>query len=116
MLFENYHLFDFKVEIDGQSRCYGIPTRMNGSSSKLGQLTDRGLKRFVYTNDFGDNWEHTLTIEATGDADPGHEYPRIVNGARCAPPQGVGGIPGFEKFIDAIAKLRHPARKRLIEC
>ncbi|HEY5797419.1 MAG TPA: plasmid pRiA4b ORF-3 family protein [Bosea sp. (in: a-proteobacteria)] len=78
-------------------------------------LTDRGLKRFAYTYDFGDNWEHTLTIEAIGDADPGLDYPRFLDGARRAPPEDVGGIPGFEEFVEAMAKPRHPERKRLIE-
>ncbi|MET3889072.1 hypothetical protein ABIE41_000148 [Bosea sp. OAE506] len=121
MLFENYHLFDFTIEIDGQSRRYGIPDPdgwiklSDAKNTKLGPLTNRGLKRFAYTYDFGDNWEHTLTIEATGDADPGLDYPRFVDGARRAPPEDVGGIPGFEEFVEAMAKPRHPERKRLIE-
>lgn len=121
MLFENYHLFDFTIEIDGQSRRYGIPDPdgwiklSDAKNTKLGLLTDRDLKRFAYTYDFGDNWEHTLTIEAIGDADPGLEYPRFVDGARRAPPEDVGGIPGFEEFVEAMAKPRHPECKRLIE-
>lgn len=55
MLFENYHLFDFTVEMDGQSRRYGIPDPdgwiklSDAKNTKLGPLTDRGLKRFAYT-------------------------------------------------------------------
>ena len=56
-----------------------------------------------------------FTIEAIGDADPGLDYPRFVDGAHRAPPEDVGGIPGFEEFVEAMAKPRHPERKRLIE-
>lgn len=37
-------------------------------------MIDRGLKRFAYIYDFGDNWEHALMIEAIGDADPDLDY------------------------------------------
>ncbi|MFC5420780.1 plasmid pRiA4b ORF-3 family protein [Bosea eneae] len=50
-----------------------------------------------------------------GDADPGLDYPRFVDGARRAPPEDVGGIPGFDEFVEAMAKPRHPERKRLVE-
>ncbi len=42
-------------------------------------------------------------------------YPRFVDGARRAPPEDAGGIPGFEEFVEAIAKPGHPERKRLIK-
>lgn len=121
MLFENYHLFDFTVDLDGKTRRYGIPDPdgwielTDAKTIQLGALADRGLKRFAYTYDFGDNWEHTLTIEDLRDADPGLDYPRFIDGARRAPPEDVGGIPGFEEFVVAMAKPRHPERKRLVE-
>ena len=121
MLFDKYHLFDFTIEIDGLSRRYGIPDPhgliklSDAKNTKLGPLTDRGLKRFAYTYDFGDNWEHTLTIEGIGDADPGLDYPRLVDGARRASQEDVGSIPGFDEYVQAMAKPRHPERRRLIE-
>ena len=33
----------------------------------------------------------------------GLDYPRIVDGVRRAPPENVGGIPGFEEFVEAMA-------------
>ncbi len=121
MLFENYHLFGFTVQIDGEPRRYGIPDPDGGAdvadakNIKLGALIDRGVTRLAYTYDFGDNWEHTLAIEAITDADPAHEYPRFIKGERRAPPEDVGGIPGFEDFIEAMTDLNHPERSRLIE-
>jgi Plasmid pRiA4b ORF-3-like protein len=41
------------------------------------------------------------------------DYPRFVDGARRAPPEDVGGIPGFEAFAEAMTRQRHPERKRL---
>ncbi|WP_244413033.1 plasmid pRiA4b ORF-3 family protein [Ancylobacter novellus] len=45
----------------------------------------------------------TITIEATAAADPAIDYPRYIDGERRAPPEDVGGIPGFEIFLEAIA-------------
>ena len=118
MLFENYHLFQF--DIDGNR--YRVPDPewddvreiLDARNIKLGALVDRGVGGFSYTYDFGDNWQHTVTLETITAADPALDYPRFIDGARRAPPEDVGGIPGFDEFLDAMAKPRHPERKRLM--
>jgi hypothetical protein len=119
MLFENYHLFQFDV---GDKR-YGIPDPewdqvrkiLDAKNIRLGALVDRGVSAFSYTYDFGDNWQHTVRIEKIIAADPALDYPRFIDGARRAPPEDVGGIPGFEEFLDAMAKPRHRERSHLIK-
>jgi hypothetical protein len=119
MPFENYHLFRFDV---GDKR-YGIPNRewhhvhetLNAKNIKLGALVEGGVSAFSYTYDFGDDWRHSVTIENVTVADPALDYPRFIDGSRRAPPEDVGGIPGFEEFLEALTKARHPERKRLTE-
>jgi hypothetical protein len=123
MLFENYHLFQFDIGKRGEERHYGIPDPDGGDwikvadakSVKLGTVIDNGFKTFTYTYDFGDNWEHTIRVEAVGAADPAHGYPRFIDGSRRAPPEDCGGWPGFENFLEAMTKPRHPERKDLIQ-
>jgi hypothetical protein len=118
MLFENYHLFQF----DADGKRYGIPDPewddgrkiLDARKVKLGTLVDRGVDRFSYTYDFGDNWQHTITVETITAADLSLDYPRFIDGARRAPPEDVGGIPCFQAFLEAMAKPRHPERKRLV--
>lgn len=118
MLFQNYHLFHFDV---GEKR-YGLPdpewdsglATSNAKNIKLGILIERGIRTFTYTYDFGDNWQHCLTVEAITLADLGLDYPRFIEGSRRAPPEDVGGIPGFEEFLEAMTKSRHPDRRRLV--
>lgn len=121
MLFESRHLFQFDVGEPGEERHYGIPDPdgdwikiTDTKSVKLGKLVDDGVKRITYTYDFGDDWRHTITIEAVHAADPTKEYPSFIDGARRAPPEDVGGWPGFEQFLEAMAKPRHPQRKDLV--
>ena len=47
-------------------------------------------------------------------ADPRLYYPRFVDGSRRAPPEDVGGVPGFEEFFEAMTKPRHQERNRFI--
>lgn len=118
MPFDDYHLFEFRA--DGKR--YAIPNpewdnmrdrTYSAKTMRLGALVDRGITKLAYTYDFGDDWRHTVTIEAIADADPAVEYPRYIDGACRAPPEDVGGIPGFELFLDAIADPSHEQYREL---
>jgi hypothetical protein len=116
MGFEDYHLFQFAIA----DRRYGIPspeweTVRDAKNLKLAVLIERGVTEFLYTYDLGDNWQHTITVQAIGDAAPGHVYPRFLDGAGHAPPEDVGGVPGFEEFLEAIADPSHDDHDRMLE-
>lgn len=67
--------------------------------SKLLRVGDR----FTYVYDFGDHWEHVIevmSIEAVEGIAPGNGY--VTAGARSAPPEDVGGVPGYEDFLEQI--------------
>lgn len=119
MLFESYHLFQFDVGPRGHETHYGIPDPdgfmdvIDAKHATLDQLIDAKLKKFTYTYDFGDDWRHTVTVEAVTSADPALVYPRFIDGARRAPPEDVGGQPGFENFISVMADPKHPEHAEL---
>lgn len=114
MLFENRHLFQFDVGPRGHETQYGIPDPdgfiqvINAKHATLEQLIDAKIEKFAYTYDFGDDWRHTVTVEAVAPADPKVTYPRFIDGARRAPPEDVGGEPGFEHFLAVMADPAHP--------
>jgi len=120
MLFENSHLFQFDIG----DAAYGIRfddddafmvrTR-DAAHMRINKLVERGITSFTYTYDFGDNWRHRIEIEEISSTIPGTNYPRFVDGERRAPPEDVGGTPGFEEFLEAMSKPRHPERKSMIE-
>lgn len=118
MPFDDCHLFEFRA--DGKR--YAIPDpewdslrdkTCSAKTMRLGTLADRGITQLTYTYDFGDDWRHTITIEAIADADPTAQCRRHIDGAGRAPPEGVGGIPGFELFLDAIADPQHEQHREL---
>ena len=105
------HLWDFEA---GGKR-YGIPDpdwdldeTIAAKNTKLASLLNRGVRQFVYTYDMGDNWEHLITVESIREGEPDTNFPRYVEGARRAPPEDVGGAPGFDGFLEAIGNPRHP--------
>jgi hypothetical protein len=54
---------------------------------KLAYILDKGLKKFRYIYDLGDNWDHTVKIESVGPGEGGKDYPWLVNGKMRCPPE-----------------------------
>jgi hypothetical protein len=68
----------------------------------------------LYMYDFGDGWQHLVTLEAVGAAGT-MRLPRCVGGERACPPEDCGGVHGFEDFLKAIADPRHPEHAAMRE-
>jgi hypothetical protein len=119
MAWQDYHLFEFKIA----EKVYGLPDPEwdyerkihKAKVAKLETFIDQGHNAFEYVYDMGDNWQHTITIEAVEMGDNAQKYPRFVDGARRAPPEDVGGVPGYYEFLEAVSKPRHRERKRMLE-
>ncbi len=120
MGWEEYHLFEFRVG----EKCYGIPDPddagfghrvMNAKTTRLGTLVGRGVSDMEYVYDFGDYWQHRIVVEAIEQAQPDRTYPRFLDGARRGPPEDVGSVPGYYRFIKAMASPRHRDHRRMTE-
>lgn len=107
----DYHLFEF--EAAGQR--YGIPDEefdlgepvREARNIRLATLIARGVTRLDYTYDFGDGWQHRLKIEAVEERPGDSTLPKLLGGARHGPPEDVGGPPGYEAFLEAVADPDH---------
>ncbi|MDE2498569.1 MAG: plasmid pRiA4b ORF-3 family protein [Alphaproteobacteria bacterium] len=119
MAWQDYHLFEFAID----GKIYGMPSPEwgderkihNAKSAKLTSFVDQGIDTFEYVYDMGDNWQHTVTVEAVEPANTEQKYPCFVDGARPAPPEDVGGFPGYYEFIEAVSKPRHREHKRMLQ-
>jgi len=65
-------------------------------------LTEAGM-RARYEYDFGDDWQHDLTIEAITPRQARTKYPRCVAGAAACPPEDCGGPHGYARLLEALA-------------
>lgn len=123
---QDYHLFDFKVfsnDLQIYSRDLGwqnaaiitfVCTEEDREYDKKAQLMGRiqiseymlEYRHFLYTYDFGDNWDHQIEVTGILENYAG-ECPVCTEGEGNAPPEDVGGSYGFENFLDILANPLH---------
>jgi hypothetical protein len=106
------HLWEFTI---GKGR-YGPPmdgdweieARADAAKVRLRDVLRPRRTTIDYLYDFGDCWEHRITVSDIRAGDPDLSYPRYIAGERNAPPEDCGGIPGFYEMLDAAADADHP--------
>jgi Plasmid pRiA4b ORF-3-like protein len=110
MGWEDYHLHEFDFD--------GVRYEPPGPKSELGDdetlsavgvsLADalKDAAEFRYTYDFGDHWQHLITVEETAPTDQAMT-PMCIDGANACPPEDVGGVPGFIDFVEAMSDPLH---------
>jgi len=111
MGWDDGHPHEFVV--DGVS--YGEEMVMDDGRVKLGKLIKEEKVKFLYLYDFGDNWEHVVTVEKILPREAGASYPRCLAGKRACPPDDCGGVWGYAHFLEAIADKKHPDHKDMLE-
>ena len=82
---------------------------------RLDQIAPNVKARFVYEYDFGDSWEHKLVVEKILPPEAAVKYPRCMDGQRACPPDDVGGVWGYQDFLDAIRDPKHPDHEDMVE-
>ncbi len=106
------HLWTFS---DG-SVDYGLPSEgddwrdeplVNADKIKLQDLLKPVKTKLHYLYDFGDSWEHELTITKIRAGEAGRAYPIYLGGEQNAPLDDCGGIPGFYAALEALGDPKH---------
>lgn len=65
----------------------------------------------VYEYDFGDSWEHTITLEKVVKS---NEFRAIfVEGIGERPPENVGGEGGYEEYLQIMADVNDPEHEEM---
>jgi len=113
------HLWRFMI--GGQS--YGPPMPENWGDAaprdatkvRLRDVLEPGTTLINYLYDFGDSWEHRLTVTDIRQGDAAVSYPHYVGGEWAGPPEDCGGIPGFYAMLDALADPKHPEHADVAE-
>ena len=72
-------------------------------------------KAFTYLYDYGDGWEHRVTVETILPPDARLQSPQCLNGANACPPEDVGGPPGYIEFLETINDPAHEEHESMLE-
>ncbi|SHO51704.1 UPF0149 family protein [Desulfopila aestuarii] len=105
------HLHQFQIgrkaygpELDDD---WGMEPIANEEEYTLHNLAKDLAPHFSYTYDFGDDWEHRITVEKTLPINEGKPYPVLIKGKRACPPEDCGGIWGYMEFLEAYSDPEH---------
>jgi len=72
------------------------------SSVRLDEVLVEAGDWLFYSYDFGDNWSHTLRLEAVVPRGPDQPTAICLAGARACPPEDCGGIWGYGEVLRAL--------------
>lgn len=112
MGWQDYHLHKFIV--NGQSYLSSEqmyedieddPDTHDEKTYRLNKL-EQGNK-FIYVYDFGDCWEHEITVEKIFSPEDGVYYPVCTYGERACPPEDCGGSIGYEDLLEVLNDPTH---------
>ncbi|MBK7354180.1 MAG: plasmid pRiA4b ORF-3 family protein [Nitrosomonas sp.] len=111
------HLHEFTK---GKER-YGVPDKdfpadiHDESKFRINQILKQEKDKMRYTYDFGDSWDHEIVLEKILPFEVETKLPTCLKGSRACPPEDVGGSPGYEMFLEALADPNHPEHEGILE-
>jgi len=124
MGWENEHLHRFRIndEIYGDAQLLddGFEDQyefIDSTVTKISNVVPRSGKRFrfEYEYDFGDGWVHEVLFEGCLAATEGQKYPVCVEGERACPPEDVGGLDGYNEYLQIIGDPKHEQHEEMLE-
>jgi len=114
----NYHLHHFEVG----DRFYGVPNpdffsseELDEKKHTLNELLKKKGDSIGYEYDFGDGWEHRITLEKVLPYNTDAVLPLCIKGKGACPPEDVGGIWGYYNFLEALNDPQHPEHETIKE-
>lgn len=86
----------------------------NEHDYRIDKLLQEG-DSFEYLYDYGDCWEHEITVEAIIPPEEGSHYPICAYGERACPPEDCGGIWGYEDLLEILSDPKHEEHEHYSE-
>jgi len=112
------HLHQF--ERDGQN--WGVPEwdeleefdLIDEGKTRLAEVLKTEGESMVYRYDFGDDWHHMILLEKILPGDNPLNRPVCLAGERRCPPEDVGGVHGYQEFLEIIFDSAHKEYKQYV--
>lgn len=130
MGWDNEHLYGFALPGTGRaSRYWGVPPERrweppeaddgmgfgdsanSDARAQLGKILAAPQDGLLYLYDFGDDWEHTITLQKI--VTTPEPLPRLAAAALACPPENCGGVGGFAHLSDVLRDPRDPGHAEL---
>lgn len=95
------------VDMLNEDRFEGDAQAFDAAQVCLKDFSRKPGTAFTYIYDFGDNWRHTITLEKLVAVANAPKTATCIAGARCCPPEDVGGTSGYENFLRVLFNPDH---------
>ncbi|TCU06322.1 plasmid pRiA4b ORF-3 family protein [Rhizobium sullae] len=110
----NYHLHEFQigglrygdVELLTEDAFDDDPRVFDFREVRLRDFEEGAMFNYLY--DFGDSWLHSVVIEKFAALDVAPKHGTCIDGARARPPEDVGGVSGYERFLEIMSDETDP--------
>ncbi len=96
---------------------FGNPLEMDGDDEHevtLAEVCPEPKSVLIYTYDFGDSWDHRITVQKVTPPDPKHPAPHCLAGKRSGPPEDSGGPHPYASFCAALTDPDHPDHEDVV--
>ena len=110
----DYHLHEFRVGgypgtvygVAGAGNHFEDPP-LDEAGTAIGELLAAERDTIAYTYDFGDDWEHGITVEKVIPADESAPAVRCTGGRGRGPAEDSGGVWGWSSIVEAVNNPAH---------
>jgi hypothetical protein len=90
------------------------PDRDEAKVTLAQAVPDEGAQ-FGYEYDFGDSWEHEITVEKILPPDAAAATVALcLDGARACPPEDCGGVWGYDNLLKILKNRKHPEHRSMM--
>jgi hypothetical protein len=114
MGWEGTHLYAFEADAGRFAAFEPDADERPVEGYTLADLVARPGDVFLYEYDFGDGWEHVVTVEAVGPRARTLTYPVCLGGEEACPPEDSGGIHAYNEARAAWTDPAHPEHALLV--
>lgn len=94
---------------------WGAPPSKDATRTRLRDVLAPDTTMIAYSYDFGDDWQHGLTLSDVRLGDPACAYPRFIAGERACPPEDCGGLSGFYEMLAILSDPTHEQHAEIRE-
>lgn len=124
MGWENIHLHEFIVDtgrdgrrfapLDGEM--FDLDDKVEDESlHTLADIVPHKGGRLQYWYDFGDDWEHSITVTAVREAQPDEPVLYCRKAMRACPPENSGGPWGYAEMLQVRADPEHDEHEETVD-
>jgi len=112
----NSHLHQFTIDgMDYSDPRFEVDGAKDEFAVTLADVVPAERLRFNLLYDFGDAWDHEITVEKILPHEAGKRYPLCVAGERACPPEDCGGVWGYADFLEAIRDPENEEHDSMLE-